>query len=799
MTIFVGFTAPNQNLFEKYARHGEGELAVADRTDLTISARVYDGYFNGGMRRIAPPYPEPVTLRLTNIQSGKSVTLSEWGGDLSAWVIARGTFPDGNYDVTSNIPGTMGFTLQIRNSAVVIPPSKYIMSRPAYMPGMGGFPTNVKTKIIEFKGIRTGDSSSPVPFADAGRFTAPLTLANCWSESFGTNVPDYNGIAWPSTTPLGGLHYTAKQRYTIYDFASVVPDIDGWRAGAKNVAIYDHSPSERLDGGPGTGGAGVVPSGFRAKDGTIYLLSSTGSIIAVDPKTRAMKTVYGWVRKPGTPQPVASGLLPAGIDREAWLRQFFDFVGTGGAGLGPPTIARAWQMCPTMGDDMIVGVVDCTNHTVIEVNLRTGVGVVVAGTPGVRGFANGRVGVALFDQPRGITMVKAGVHAGKWVVADEHNSAFRLIDRATGMTTTLTRAGRVPSRFPGDFVDELSRKTNRITWGAPTNADGTINPAFKVQPFAAAQFCHPCHLALLSDGKTIVSVHHDEYRGFKLDLDAQTITHLFDFEAAATRADVSPKDWPTIHADTSGSLGYGVDSLWVCSWHYNNMDVRSPTTGAQLFGNFVGPGTCGDHKGIRHNAYSRAMIVLGEGSFIFNGDGQNSLCRVRRLLTTDPIIDSARHARGSLLYRTDGATRAAVKTQNGSVGVNYLVHLKTPGELAMLSGADRKRYMLDNFGVTDWTDADHADVAYYLDRNCPLGVQRIRAPGWGDVAQIPEAPPIVIPLTVADVSPIDSTAKQQLGFAAALASIAAGPSVERLGASVALSPADVAAADWVKS
>ena len=229
--MFVGFVSPNQMLFDKYARHGEGELAVADRANLTISARVYDGYISGGMHRLPPPYPEPVVLLLTNIQSGKSIVVANTS------IITRGAFPDGNYEFTSNIEGTLGFTLQIRNSDIVIPPSKYLMQRPAYMPHMGGFPTNTKTKIIEFKGIRTGDTSTPVPFADGGVFTSPLTLLNCWSESFGTNVPDYDGIAWPSTTPLGGTHYTAKQRYTVHDYASVTPDLDGWRAGPLNEAI----------------------------------------------------------------------------------------------------------------------------------------------------------------------------------------------------------------------------------------------------------------------------------------------------------------------------------------------------------------------------------------------------------------------------------------------------------------------------------------------------------------------------------------------------------------------------------
>ena len=117
MTMYVGFTSPNQMLFMQYARHAEGSLAVVDRTALTIAARVYSGAVSGGMVRMAPPYPEPVVLRLTNIQSGEAVIVSEWSGDISNWLIKPGQFPDGNYEVTSNIPGTMGFTLQIRTGS----------------------------------------------------------------------------------------------------------------------------------------------------------------------------------------------------------------------------------------------------------------------------------------------------------------------------------------------------------------------------------------------------------------------------------------------------------------------------------------------------------------------------------------------------------------------------------------------------------------------------------------------------------------------------------------------------------
>ena len=90
----------------------------------------------------------------------------------------------------------------------------------------------------------------------------------------------------------------------------------------------------------------------------------------------------------------------------------------------------------------------------------------------------------------------------------------------------------------------------------------------------------------------------------------------------------------------------------------------------------------------------------------------------------------------------------------------------------MLTVATRKQYMIDEFGVTDWTDQDHADVAYYLAWNCPLGVQQLRA--------LIAPPP-----------------KPQLGFRAALASVEAGAAVGRLGVSVALAPIDIAAVDWV--
>ena len=794
--IYIGFTNPNQNLWDKYARHSEGQFLVANAADCILMAYVSDGYISGGMHAQATAPNVDWWLRLCRIDTGAYVdvatgpvykagtippTYAGLVGDghysIGAtnptgtfvqtgfgckWTIKRGQYPDGNYEVTSNLTGTRGFTLQIRNSvalghpALLIPPSRYVVQRPTYMPAQGGFPFSTRTKIIEVKDIRSSDTSTPVPFIDAGVFTRPFlnnnTSNELWSESFGTNIPDYDGCAWPSTSPLGGLHYLANQRYVAFDYATVAPDIDGFIA-------RDSSPAERLDGGPGTGGLGVTPSGFRHADGSIYLLASSGSIIKVDPATRAMKTIYGWVKKPGTPQPGSSWLLPAGAARVDWLKQFFDFIGTG------PTIVRAWQMCHV---DHYAYVADCHNHPVVEVDLDTGLGRTFAGTLGEAGWVDGAPGVAKFNQPRGIGYLTAGPFAGHLVVADEHNSAYRVVNRTTGITTTLTRAKRVPTRFPGDFYNELSRKTNRITWGAPTKPDGTLDNSGKVQAFSDAQFCHPCHIAVLSDGKTVASVHHDEYRGFKLDLEARTLTHLFDFEAAATRGDVSPADWPTIHADTSGSMGWGIDTLWVCSWHHNNIDLRA-SDGRILFDGWLAWGTCGDHEGIRANAYTRAMIVLGDGSFIFNGDGQNSLCRVRRRLPSDPKIDRIKMERGNQLYRAEGPNRASLMTMNGAVGRNYLQQLKTPGELAMLSAAARKTYMVDTFGVTDWSDADHADVAYYLDCNCPLGVQLMR----------PKPPPPI-----------------PMSFDAAVALVQTGATVKRTETGKVLMQADVLATDW---
>ena len=797
--IYIGFTTPNQNLWDKYARHAEGQLMVADAADYIIFAKVYDGYVSGGMHAKAMAPNTDWWLRLCRIDTGAYVDVATGpvykagsvpppytglvgdghyitgavgpdgtfvqAGFGCKWTIKRGQYPDGNYEVTSNITGTIGFTLQIRNSALLIPPSRYVVQRPAFMPERGGFPLSTLTKIIEVQGVRSSDTSTPVPFTDAGVFTKPFLFNQVtnelWSESFGANIPSYDGCAWPSTSPLGGLHYLAKQRYAAFDYALVAPDIDGFSATPKNMAPYDKSPAERLDGGPGTGGVAVAPSGFRREDGNIYLLAASGSIIRVDPATRAMKTIYGWVRKPGTAQPLASALLPVGAERVAWLKQFFDFIGTG------PTIVRAWQM---VNVDHYAYVADCHNHTIVEVDLDTGIGRTFAGTLGEAGWEEGAPGVAKFNQPRGIGYLTAGPFAGHLVVADEHNSAYRLVNRTTGITTTLTRAKRVPTRFPGDFYNELSRKTNRITWGAPTNPDGTLAGFGKVQPFSDAQFVHPCHIAVLSDGKTVASVHHDEYRGFKLDLELRTLTHLFDLDAAASRADVSPADWPTIHADTTGSMGWGIDTLWVCSWHYNNMDIRA-SDGTLLFDQWLAWGTCGDHEGLRANGYSRSMIVLGDGSFIFNGDGHNSLCRVRRRLPSDPKIDRVKLDRGEALYRADGVARPSLLTMNGAVGVNYLVQLKTPGELAMLSAAARKTVMVNTFGVSDWSDADHADVAYYLDCNCPLGVQLMR----------PKPPP---PIT--------------MSFDAAVALARAGTFVRRLSSSATLTQGDVLAMDWTK-
>ena len=86
----------------------------------------------------------------------------------------------------------------------------------------------------------------------------------------------------------------------------------------------------------------------------------------------------------------------------------------------------------------------------------------------------------------------------------------------------------------------------------------------------------------------------------------------------------------------------------------------------------------------------------------------------------------------------------------------------------MLTAAARKTYMLANFDVTDWSDADHADVAYFLDCNCPLGVQLMR----------PQPPPM-------------------MSFDAAVVTAKAGPSVHRSGAATILTKADTLATDWM--
>ena len=52
-----------------------------------------------------------------------------------------------------------------------------MLQRPAFMPGMGGYPVNSTTNIIEYKGVRTSDTAPPVPFLDAGVFTKPFDPA----------------------------------------------------------------------------------------------------------------------------------------------------------------------------------------------------------------------------------------------------------------------------------------------------------------------------------------------------------------------------------------------------------------------------------------------------------------------------------------------------------------------------------------------------------------------------------------------------------------------------------------------
>lgn len=803
MKYSVGFSSPDQSLLSQYDRYKGAMAGIWSAGDRLIVARVFT---EGTTQAATWPLTKPLTLKLVSIETGAMVSVLEseptpsgalpdyvygksvgWCNYKSYiscyWTIKKGAVPDGIYHLTSSADSTLLCPIIFNNGAARVE-SKYLLAQSEYMRigRLRGWPENRNYAIIPNPGVRVGSTAPDAPFLDGGKFDAPLVNteygSNLYAEEMIGSAIEYSGRLQLVDTPKGGPVQASINRYSIVEYFRPNPALDALNP---KLSQWDNAPTDMRDGGIEESLGGCPVSGYELANKDIIVLWANGRITRTEFLTRRTTTLYGWRLKPGAMAYRQGNLLPAGVPRMAWYLQYCEFVGDG------PDIGRAWQICPDNANEMICYVADPTNHIVHKIDLTTRASVVVAGKYGFAGHAAGVVGVGMLAQPRGVVQIKTGQHAGKLVVASEHSSAYMLVDLVSGMMTTLTRALRVPTVFndsqTGDFKPDTL--VNRTAWGATV----------KVQSFDNAQFCHPCQLGLMSDGKTVVGAHHDELQVFKLDLDSRTITIHYSLLNNKLNQFANKHNWPIIGVDATGACG-AIDAIYYTSWHAQSPQIilADGTTLPYYVG---GNASSSDSHGAPAVGYPRLFAPLPSGALLLGDDGKNSLYRLRKVRPDDPKRDAIMYNQGEAIYQADGPNgRAPVSAINGAAGKNHLAGYKTPGELAMLTPAARKAYMIAKFGVTDWTDLDHKLVAYYLDHNCAVGVGLIR----GNIERpdpIPDAPPVVIPHEVTNLTPIDSTAKQQLSFWAATFEVQFGATIERLGTGARVSPDDLKAVDWV--
>ncbi|MCK6684342.1 MAG: hypothetical protein L6R30_18220 [Thermoanaerobaculia bacterium] len=138
---------------------------------------------------------------------------------------------------------------------------------------------------------------------------------------------------------------------------------------------------------------------------------------------------------------IAVAQPPLGIATESFGSKSVDAAGTD---------ARFWKPQRLTSDGTTAYVSDTGNHTIRAVSLSDGRVWTLAGSPGLRGSADGRGSSSRFNSPLGISM-----NGGFLYVADSGNSAVRRVDRITGEVTTI--AGRAGERGYADGLASAAR------------------------------------------------------------------------------------------------------------------------------------------------------------------------------------------------------------------------------------------------------------------------------------------------------------------------------------------------------
>lgn len=733
MAIFIAFDTLDTSLYMEYDRNNRAAPLSLIKGNFAVRAKVYSHYSNKMIpATITPPwYPvlykivsdgyTPKFEKVWELPPSTALSLS--------FTLPTTDFPDGHYYLGSSERNTLIVPLMIKNGVNLIPAPEYIAICPAYMvrefPNpMGTNPGLTEPAIIRWEGVRPARTAS-VPVLQPVKPTRRLKLTELWADTLCLATQQKEFVRYPCSTPWGGVTENHQMRYQERNFDDVNPlQASLLSPTAFNNDQFRYSPTERMDGHPADAGVGVVNTAFQdAATGLYFALDPMGSLFGVDLGARKLKTVYGWVRKPGTLHPRNIDKCATVEERLAFLLEGYDRIGSG------PDIWRAWHMCPSGTDSNIIYVANTGANTIVEVDIATGLGRTIAGTENVAGHQDGMN--ALFDQPRGVTHLTTGPYAGHLFICDEHNSAFRLLNLATGEVTTIAKAQRVPlnpgielgTRNPLDTTSSTGAVTLglRTIWGMP-------GPRGSVQSLSDCQFVHPCQVAQFSDGRLGI-VHHDAYQISIVDLVAQTITYFRDIQVGYIRAEVLPLMWPTISIDKTGAFG-AVDDVFVSAWQYTTLDrfALDGTAHPLSPDGYLTQG--GPAELTRGFAYPRSWMVGVDGSCLYNGDDGNGLHLIRAKMAADPLFNSTRYAAGKAVYRAevqraDGSWRPSMMLSHGPNLQNYWGGQKCGADFAGMGQVEFNLYWLQK-GVTDLDETQLKDFRYFVMWSSPEGIQKLR-------------------------------------------------------------------------
>lgn len=824
---YFGPTTPNSLMGGSYAREAEGFFLFPTNGKIVTTWCVYSHHSGGMIRSETPPnYPWHIALHrvekdgLVEVARSQVYTpgdvVTDYPRDANgkllptekvnrhylgldgttkknfyacAWTYDMNQLPTGQYYCTvngkePNDGSAHGFFVPWARAGEKIPVPQYVLQRPQYMPQSKEWPINGRYNIVEFKGTRNRPVPMHAPCLDGGKFDRPFkhdaNNSELYSETIAFwNSEDYHAQSDLATTPMGGVFDMRVQRYSGGTRMMIDPNLMSHNIYAKEVAQL-MMPMDNMPGDISSSGVGLACSGWDNGDGTWNALSPAGAVLKFTEATRTWEAIYGNWGIPGALMPQAIGLLKPGPERDAYVQQSIKFYGDG------PPLSKAWQMCKRLDKPGFVLVVEPWANNVVEIELATGKGSVFS-------FDE------RYNQLRGICQIAEGPFKHKILVASEHGCEIFMLDPATGAATSLIKSTKIPTVF-GKSEAENSFKTGSINGpidpatGKPTVIDAMTRnrnawcAQRKEQNFTDPDlmFAHPCQMAVGHDGKTVFFGTHDTFRLFKLDLESKKLTLWFNAPPRmGDRPDMLTRNWWTMHADNAGVFGHG-PTLWISHWHYNSLQIVSQIDGTAVNFQHITNAAQGDCIGWEHDAYPEAMIVSGHTAKVMvSATGKSHMRMVRKRRPDDPTYNRALADKGHVIFRSEYDNKPSLQTILGSGAKNRYDQFATLEEMELMSEADWRAYMKDNFGCV-FSEDDWVALRYFLRSLCPLSQMRIRFPGFaGTVPAGPVKPlePVIVPPT--------------MGFQEAVGMVGLGVSTKRAGGSPEITLADVKAVDWV--